>query len=258
MVRKVLQPFYTAFVFITFLVCILVAFPFFLLIGSRDHPTSREAIWHIVHYWAIGWLALIGMPLRKLGVKPGNRKYVVIANHISYMDTVAIYAALPCYFRTLAKKEMARIPVFGFIYKQLTILVDRSSAEHRTKSMRLMWRALRNESNIAIFPEGTFNETEEPLKNFYDGAFKLAISSQVPILPVLFLDTVNRWHYSAWWKLWPGRNRVVYLPTVEVEGLGMTDLPALKQHLHELMAAELRKYGYPYLYEPSKIAGQSS
>jgi 1-acyl-sn-glycerol-3-phosphate acyltransferase len=249
MIRKVIQPFYTAFVLLTFVVSILAAFPFFLLIGSRDHPNSREAIWHIVHYWAIGWLALIGMPIRRIGKKPDNGRYVVVANHISYMDTIAIYAALPCYFRTLAKKEMARIPLFGFVYKQLTILVDRSSPEHRTKSMRLMWRAIRNESNIAIFPEGTFNETAEPMAPLHNGAFKLAITSQTPILPVLFLDTVKRWHYSGWWKLWPGRNRVLFLDPVPVEGLSVADLPALKQQIQDLMGTELKKYGYPYIYD---------
>src|SRR5690349_17333601 len=110
MIRKVLQPFYTVFVLLSFTVSILTAFPFFLLIGSRDHSNAREAIWYIVHYWALGWLALIGMSIRRMGPKPDNRRYVVVANHISYMDTVAIYAAFPCYFRTLAKKEMARIP----------------------------------------------------------------------------------------------------------------------------------------------------
>lgn len=245
MIKKVLQPFYTLFVLTSFLVCVLAAFPFFLLIGSRNHPTARETIWYIVHYWSLGWLAFIGMPVKRTGPWPGKNKYVVVANHISYLDTVAIYATLPSYFRTLAKKEMSRIPVFGFIYKQICILVDRSNAYSRAKSMRLMWRTLRNESNIAIFPEGTFNETDEVLKPFYDGAFKLAISAQVPVLPVLFIDTVNRWHYSAWWKLWPGKNRIVYLEPVDVSDMAIEDLPRLKETVKGLMAAKLKEYGYP-------------
>ena len=70
--------------------------------------------------------------------------------------------------------------------------------------MRLMWRMLKKECSIIIFPEGTFNETEAPLKEFYDGAFRLAINTQTEIWPVLFPDTVDRWHFSHWWKLWPG------------------------------------------------------
>ena len=105
-----------------------------------------------------------------------------------------------------------------------------------------MWRTLKRESDIVIFPEGTFNETDAVLKEFYNGAFRLAIAAQTPILPVLFPDTVHRWHYSAWWKLWPGKNRVVFLPPVPVEGLTLTDVAMLKQKVYDIMAVELAKY----------------
>lgn len=242
MLRKLLQPFYTTWVIGTFLCSLLIAFPFFLIIGVRDKPWARRAIWNICHYWAKGWLFIIGMPLTTSGHRPKDDKYVYVGNHISYMDTVDIYAAIPHYFRTLAKKEMAKIPIFGFVYKQLTILVDRSSDRSRTRSMRLMWRLLKNECNICVFPEGTFNETEEPLKEFYNGAFKLAINTQQPILPFVLLDTVNRWHYSAWWKLSPGRNRVVFLEPVSVEGMTLSDLNTLKNKVHTLMAEALQQH----------------
>jgi 1-acyl-sn-glycerol-3-phosphate acyltransferase len=108
-----------------------------------------------------------------------------------------------------------------------------------------MWRSLKHEGDIVIFPEGTFNETGETLKEFYDGAFRLAINTQTPILPVVFPDTVHRWHYSGWWKLWPGRNRAVFLPEVPVEGMGLDQLPQLKATVYAAMEAELKKYNYP-------------
>jgi len=105
--------------------------------------------------------------------------------------------------------------------------------------MRLMWRQLRKECHITVFPEGTFNETEMPMKEFYDGAFRLAINSQTPILPLLFPDTVKRWHYSAWWKMWPGRNRAVFLHPVYVNGMTLENLPELKEKVRQMMAEEL-------------------
>jgi 1-acyl-sn-glycerol-3-phosphate acyltransferase len=182
------------------------------------------------------------MPLRVSGKRPKEGKYVIVANHVSYLDTVVIYAAVNRYFRTLAKKEMASVPVFGFVYKQVAILVDRSSTHSRSKSMRLMWRTLKHESNIAVFPEGTFNETDAPLKSFYDGAFRLAISAQTPVLPVIFPDTVNRWHYSAWWKVWPGRNRAIFLPEIPVARMTMNDLPRLKEQVYKAMEIALLQY----------------
>lgn len=242
MIKSIFQPFYTLFTGISFLISLLLAFPFFLLLGIKDSKAGRRIIWMIVHYWARIWLLLTGMPVRVSGYFPHGTKYVLVANHISYLDTLNIYAAIPEYFRTLARKEMAKIPVFGFVYKQLTILVDRSSSESRAKSMRLMWRQLKHECHITVFPEGGFNETEEVLKTFYDGAFRLAINTQTAILPVIFPDTVHRWHYSAWWKLWPGRNRAFFLEPIPVEGLTMEDLPLLKERVYSIMKAALIQY----------------
>lgn len=242
MIGKLLQPFYSAWIVITYLVCLLGAFPFIFIIGLWDKPKARKIIWYIVHYWAQGWLFCIGMPVTRIGPRPGNGKYVYVANHISYIDTILIYAAIPHYFRTLAKKEMARIPVFGFVYKQIAVLVDRSSTESRSKSMRLMWRILKNECNIAIFPEGTFNETGKPMKEFYDGAFRLAINTQTDILPMIFPDSIHRWHFSTIFGLKPGRNRVIYLPPVSAAGMTMADLSRLKETVHQQMEAAMIKY----------------
>lgn len=237
-----LQPFYFIWIVGTFLVSLLGAFPVFFIVGLWDKPQARRFIWNVVHYWAIGWLFIVGMPIRRMGSKPGKSKYVYVANHISYLDTVLIYAAIPHYFRTLAKKEMSRIPIFGFVYKQLAILVDRSSPESRSKSMRLMWRLLKRECNIAVFPEGTFNETGKPLKEFYNGAFKLAINTQTPVVPVIFPDTIDRWHYDTIYNLRPGRNRVIYLDPIEVKGLTLDDLNTLKEKVYREMEEALIKH----------------
>ncbi len=173
---------------------------------------------------------------------PGEGKFIIVANHISYIDTLVIFPSIRGYFRPLGKKEISKIPVVGFIYKQLVIMVDRSSVYSRAKSMRLLWRVLHHEGSIIIFPEGTFNETGRPLKEFYDGAFRLAINTHIPILPVLLPDTVSRWHYSAWWKLWPGLNRVVFLDPVPVSGLTLENLPELKQQVYNLMETTLKAY----------------
>ncbi len=242
MVRKILQPFYTAYAVITFVAGLLINFPFFLLISIGNNIAARRAIYTIVRYWASSWLWMIGMPLKISGQKPRKGRYVVVANHISYLDTVVLFPGLPGYFRALGKKEFSKVPVMGFLYRQIVIMVDRGNETSRARSMRLMWRVLKRESDILIFPEGTFNETGKPLKEFYNGAFRLAIITQTPILPVIFPDTVDRWHYSAWWKIWPGRNRVVYLDPVPVHGMDIESLPALKQQVYEIMEAALIKY----------------
>jgi len=242
MFRKIVQPFYTAYVVITFLVSILIATPFFALLSIGATKSGREGIYKIVKYWSRVWFWCMGMPVHILGRRPREGRYVVVINHISYLDTLLIFPSMPSYFRPLGKKEISKVPILGFVYRQIVVMVDRSSTHSRALSMRLMWRTLKRESDIVIFPEGTFNETGAVLKEFYNGAFRLAIAAQTPVLPVLFPDTVHRWHYSAWWKLWPGKNRVVFLPPVPVEGLTLTDVAMLKQKVYDIMAVELAKY----------------
>ncbi len=239
MFRKVAQPFYTLYVIIVFAATILIIVPFILVFGFGDNIKSRKIIYYIIKYWSKTWLWLIGMPLEVHGPRPPECKYVVVANHISYIDSIALLPSIPGYFRPLGKKEISKIPIIGFIYKKIVIMVDRSSHHSRVRSMRLMWRVLKHDGNIAIFPEGTFNETGRPLKEFFDGAFRLAINANVSILPIIFLDTVDRWHYSGWWKIWPGKNRAVYLPPISTDGMGTANLKELKQQVYTAMETAL-------------------
>ncbi|OJW82998.1 MAG: hypothetical protein BGO69_03725 [Bacteroidetes bacterium 46-16] len=247
MVRKLLQPFYSAWVILSFVVCLLLLFPFFIAVSIPNNAWARRSIWRIIRPWSQFWLLIVGMPMRIQGPKPPQRRYVIVANHISYMDTVVVFSAIPWYFRALGKAEMSSMPLLGFIYKQIVIMVKRDSAHNRARSMRLMWRAVKYESSVLVFPEGTFNETAEPVKELFDGAFRLAINAQTPIFPMIFPDTVDRWHYSHWWAVWPGRNRAIYLDPIPVDGLTLADVPALKEKVGRILAEALRKAkpGYP-------------
>src|SRR6185503_2570225 len=79
----------------------------------------------------------------------------------------------------------------GFIYKYAVVRVDRGDAVDRAKSVRNMKSVLKKGISIIVFPEGTFNMTPNPLKDFYDGAFRVAIETQMPIKPILFLDAYD-------------------------------------------------------------------
>ncbi len=235
MFRKVVQPFYTLYVALTFTVSILLALPVIAAMGLGNSVRARSAIHSFIRLWSKCWLWAIGMSVKVSGPAPPSGRYIVVANHISYLDTLVIFPAIPGHFRPLGKKEISKIPVIGFIYKQIVIMVDRSSAVSRSISMRLMWRVLKKEGNIVIFPEGTFNETEAPLKEFFDGAFRLAITTQTDILPLVLPDTVDRWHFSHWWKLWPGKNRAEFLKPISVQGMEMSQLKELKAKVYSDM-----------------------
>ncbi len=93
-----------------------------------------------------------------------------------------------------------------------------------------------------VFPEGTFNMTHEPLKEFYDGAFRVAIETQTPVKPVLFLDAYSRMHYKSLFSMTPGRSRIVYLDEIPVEGLTNDDVAKLRMEVFTIMENKLKEY----------------
>jgi 1-acyl-sn-glycerol-3-phosphate acyltransferase len=122
-------------------------------------------------------------------------------------------------------------------------MVDRGNPEKRAESLRNLKMALEKHISIFIFPEGTFSMTEEyPLKSFYNGAFKLAIEMNIPIQPVLLIDSVDRMHFSSALTLTPGKHRVVYLETVEVSDYTLDQMDVLKDLVFKKMDEGMRRY----------------
>lgn len=239
MIKKIVQPLYVGYFILVFMATLFLVLPFYFLLSIPNTQASRKGIWRLTWLWCRVFLRATGMRVQATGMLPNCKNMVIVANHVSYLDPIVIYDVLPFYFRPLAKHEIKKVPIFGFIYAQIALLVDRSSTQSRAKSMRKMQEALKNDCSIFLYPEGTFNETTEPMKSFYDGAFKLAIEAQVPILPILFPDTKARWHYDAWWHIWPGANRGIILDPIETEGLNMNDVIKLKEKVKNIMAQNL-------------------
>ncbi|HTN17482.1 MAG TPA: lysophospholipid acyltransferase family protein [Chitinophagaceae bacterium] len=237
MARKFAQPFYTTYIILMFGATLFIVLPFYLLLSLPKTLQSRKAMWALTRFWSRTWLLLAGMPVRVYGNFPdATRRLVLISNHVSYLDAIVIFAILPHYFRPLAKAEIAKAPLFGFIYKQIALLIDRSTAQTRAKSTKMMWRTLEEECAVFIFPEGTFNETQEPMKSFHDGAFRMALKTGTPIVPIILPDTKQRWHYSHWWKIWPGRNRAYVLEPISVADYTENDVALLREHSRALMS----------------------
>ncbi|WP_157976992.1 lysophospholipid acyltransferase family protein [Taibaiella helva] len=232
---------YVIWAMVWFVALFLLLFPFFLLL-SLFKSWGRKAIWQLIRGWSYVWFFLIGMPVRRIyQQRPVKGKpYIVVANHASYIDTPLIFRAIPFFVRPLAKKELASIPLFGFLYRQMAVLVDRNDAKSKYRSVHMLRRTLQREGSIFIFPEGTFNETADPLKFFYDGAFRLALRTRTPILPVVFPDAVKRWHYRSFWSWSPGVNRAIFLPEVAVDNFAVDDIAGLKQKVFDMMWAAKR------------------
>ena len=180
-------------------------------------------------------------------------EYIFVSNHISYLDIPMMMKVIRGQnIRILGKAEMNKIPLFGSIYKRGTVSVNRENAEARSKSVHQLISFIHKRISVFICPEGTFNKTNEPLKFFYNGAFKIAIETQKPIRPILFLDTYDRLNYESIFSLNPGKCRSVYLSQTITEGLTLKDVPALKEKIFNQMEEALIKYNVSWI-EKNKV-----
>lgn len=246
--KKIVRPFqiiycfYALFIFACLTIVSLIAMLFILPLGEKK-LTVR--FYKIARYFSKFLYLFLGIRHKEIfeGKHHFNQPHVFVGNHNSYMDIPPIVQLSHQPIRPLGKFESTKIPLFGLFYRHVVILVDRSNPEKRAESLRNLKAALKQKISIFIFPEGTFSMTDaQPLKSFYNGAFKLAIEMQVPIQPVLMVDAVDRMHFNSIFSLSPGLNRVVYLPTVYVDNYTMEDLEILKQQVYQMMDDGLRRY----------------
>lgn len=245
--KYLLRPFqwlYCIYALLLFVGIMLILFPFMLIASLFGRVAGGNMIYRLCMLWGDIWFFLVFIFHRNYYEQPleKNKQYIFVINHISYLDAPIIVKAIRRPIRALGKTEMATVPVFGFIYKYAVVRVDRSSPENRAKSVRNMMSILKKGISIVVFPEGTFNMTPNPLKDFYDGAFRVAIDTQTPIKPILFLNAYDRMNYRSIFSMNPGKNRAIYLEQIPVDGLTQKDLPALKQKVYDLMDSKLREY----------------
>ena len=168
-----------------------IVLPFVLVVPLLGKINGGNFIYKVCNVWARVWYFFTGIRHQEIYEAPHNRnhQYIFVANHSSYMDIPPIVRAIHQPVRVLGKYEMVKYPVFGLIYRAAVVVVDRSSAEKRARSVRALKSALQKGISIFIFPEGTFNETGKPLKEFYDGAFRLAVDTKKQIIPTLIFNT---------------------------------------------------------------------
>ena len=236
--------------FLVFIAIMLLLFPFVVLASFFGKVKGGNIIYMLCQLWADIIFVLWGIRTTNHYEAPHdrNKQYVFIFNHLSYMDIPVLMMAIRGqHFRILGKAEMEKIPVFGFLYRKAVVMVDRSNAQKRARSVMQLKSVIKKGISVVIAPEGTFNTTHRPLKAFYDGAFRVAIETQTPIKPILFLDTYDRLNYKSIFSLRPGSSRSVFLAEVNVEGLTAKDVPFLKQKVYTAMEEALIKYNASWI-----------
>jgi 1-acyl-sn-glycerol-3-phosphate acyltransferase len=237
--KNILGRIYAVWMLVWFVITILlVSIPVVICHYTIRNDTRRTyAIMKWYRIWMDVYLPLIFCPIRKKGLSnfhPGEN-YVVVCNHNALVDILVSTPSVPGASKTLAKAELARIPVFGLVYKSGSILVDRKDPKSRRKSLDAMKKVLREGMHLVLYPEGTRNKTSEPLKSFYDGAFNIAIEAQKPIIPALIFHTKSILPPGKFFYAWPHAIPIHFLEPVSTEGLTTRDTSRLKEQVFRIM-----------------------
>lgn len=235
--------FYLLYSAIVFFILMLIVCPFILIsTGIFKEKTGRKISFYFLKFWAWSFSLLTFLWFSADGEKiDTSRANIYVGNHSSFLDAVAIVICIPQAFSPLGKVEMLKIPVFGWIYKRLVVMIDRSSRESCDHSVAELRKDLADGQSILIFPEGTMNKSNQPLNPFYDGAFRLAIETQTPILPFAILNSKAHFPRTDPLLLNPGLIRTVFGEAIEVKGLVAEDLEELKAKTFKAILSMLEK-----------------
>lgn len=241
---KPLQWIYCIYAFITFIIVMLLIFPFALIASMFGRIRGGNMTMRLCMVWADLWFPLVFIWHKKIYEAPHDlsKPYIFVSNHISYLDAAILPKAYRQDIRPLGKVEMSKVPVFGFIYRNAIVTVDRSSVANRSRSIMILKSLISKGISVVVFPEGTFNMGTTPLKEFYDGAFRVAIETQTPIKPVLFLDAYRRLPYESIFRMTPGRSRILYLAEIPVTNYSLDDVKKLKDEVYGIMERKLVEY----------------
>ncbi len=209
--------------------------PFILFCYFRKDPQKASAFNWMSRIWMGVYLPLAGCPLRVKG-KEKFRKgetYIVVCNHNALIDVPVATPWIPGGNKTIAKIEMANIPIFGMMYRTGSVLVDRKSEASRRDSFTRMKETLEMGLHMCLYPEGTRNKSDEPLKPFHDGAFRLSLTTGKAIIAALIFNSRKIMPPGKTMVFKPHRLRMHFLDPIAPQS-GET-VEALKQRVFRIM-----------------------
>jgi 1-acyl-sn-glycerol-3-phosphate acyltransferase len=240
--RYILSPLWKVWFVLCFSIPFLVLFPaFYYFLRTRRY----SAVFRLKRVWAriISTGSLLFPKITRLGgTKHLPQPCVITPNHTSYLDIVfsPFYIDHTAVF--MAKHELLRIPLFKYFFLYLDIPVNRKSLTGSHKAFSEAGKKIDEGLSQVIYPEGTIS-SEGKLRPFKNGAFKLAIEKQVPVVPVVNL---NNWKYlqnGGFLKSFgrPGRPHIIVGEPISTAGMTMDQVPELREKVFTFIRLELEK-----------------
>ncbi len=215
MIQNFLKTLYGIYAALIVSIVIIICVPFYFLLfttnifGKKTPHAAHKISYGMAKTLFIFYLIRVNVKRKHQLKKDGV--YIFVSNHTSLLDVPVCALVTPVTFRYLSKEELVKIPFFGYIIRKLYLSVNRKDEASRARSLENMKRSLNEGISIYLFPEGTRNKTGEPLKNFYDGAFKLSLDTGIPLVPMTIRNSGNLLHG---FKLKPGVIECLWSPPI--------------------------------------------
>lgn len=238
--KKAGQALYRIWFYILVTIPIIIFSPF-LIATTLSDKTYPQFFWLARNLWAPVILYGMGCPPEITYNRRMKRSesYMLVANHTSMLDIMLMLRVSRNPFVFVGKKELVNIPIFGFFYKRVCILVDREDSRSRSSVYRRAQRRLDEGLSICIFPEGGVPEESVVLDTFKDGAFKMAIAHEIPVVPITFYDNKKRFPFR-FFSGSPGPLRTRVHEFFNTQGLNPSDTSALSKDVRKIILESLQ------------------
>ena len=235
------QWIYSRYCLLAFALIFLIFFPFFWLFIQRK--SWRKYAVKLNHWWALWFWRISFIPVKtiyKQHLDP-DTQYVFCANHTSFLD-IPLIGCCTIPFVFVGKSSLAKVPLFGYVFKKIHVTVDRASLKSRYESLQRASLAIDQGISLVMFPEGGTEKNPPRLEPFKDGAFRLAIEKQIAIVPVTI-------PYN--WIILPNHKSLmvnrgtaiaIYHKPLPTDGLTLDDMESLKGQVTRIIRSELLKY----------------
>ncbi|WP_286742982.1 lysophospholipid acyltransferase family protein [Roseivirga sp. UBA1976] len=241
--RRVLLRIYSFYGLLVFALIFLVLLPFFLL-AIFIRPLEGIAPF-INHVWARLFFFFLFLNRTRViyRAKPKtSQRYIFCANHTSFLDIPSL-GLINHKFKFIGKASLKKVPVWGFMYSRLHILVDRASLKSRHKSWLKAQEEIRRGFSVVFFPEGGILTKNPPhTVTFKEGSFRIAVNEQIPIVPVSIPYNHLLLPDKSPLTMHPGRIEMVVHEPIWPEGTGDEAVEKLKKEVRKVIEDTLNSY----------------
>lgn len=223
-----------------FMLILLLLLPFFWLVPNN----GKYFIWasRLKKLWAklSVWACFLPYSVQGRQNIPSNQPVIYCANHCSYFDIVTMGLVAKGKFVFIGKAELNRVPVFGYVFNKFNITVNRQSRVSAFRALVEAGRALDAGKSVIFFPEGSRSKNPPEMRHFKEGAFRVAIEKQVPIVPVtlLFNWIILPESFLASWH----SGKAIIHPFIDTRNMNLEDIDHLKKQTYDIINQELTPF----------------